>query len=190
MQVAFLRLCCSYWTQGCSMTLERAQLEAEEHYETLLRIKMIEDDGQGNLRIKFLDCQDGALQERRGQLAAAGRASFAKRLATKVEQVAAHVEPVSLRKEKNRTEKTDDGFGAFWALWPRKENKPTAQRAWAKLTEQERGLAVSQAPGWLQGRDIKFTPHPGTYLNGRRWEDQTIDNTPHESTASTDSHYY
>jgi hypothetical protein len=171
------------------MTTERAELEAEGHYQTLLRIKMVEDDGSGNLQIKFLDDQAGSLLERRGQLAAAGRASFAKRLLAKVQQDPAPVEPVLLREEKKRKEKTDDGFAGFWAIWPRKENKPTAQRAWAKLTETDKQEAVTKAPGWLHGRDPKFIPHPGTYLNGRRWEDQQ-NQTKTDEPADTGIHYY
>jgi hypothetical protein len=201
-QAAFIRLCCIYWTQGCHLTTERAEMEADGQYELLARLKMIADDGNGNLKIKFLDEQVDSLQERRGQLVAAGRASYAKRQermnksSTSAEQEPAQAEHPLSRVEKKRKEKsnkiTHNGFLDFWDRYPRKENKPTAERAWAKLSKADQEAAIHNLTAWIQNRatqDPKFLPHPGSWLNGRRWEDQTTNETKHDGT-DTEQHYY
>jgi HD superfamily phosphohydrolase len=54
-QVAFLRLMCIYWSEGCLMTFERAQLEAgDDECERLLKAKIIKEK-DGMLRISFMD---------------------------------------------------------------------------------------------------------------------------------------
>lgn len=73
----------------------------------------------------------------------------------------------------------DEGFARFWAAYPRKIGKADALKAWGKVKPdkalQDRILqAVEQAAAsrdWLRD-DGKFVPHPTTWLNGRRWEDE------------------
>ena len=68
-----------------------------------------------------------------------------------------------------------DGFAEFWNAYPRKVAKPDALKAWAKLKPDPDlqaaildALAI-QARAWT---DKKYIPHPATWLNGRRWEDE------------------
>lgn len=66
------------------------------------------------------------------------------------------------------------GFEAFWAAYPRKDAKPSATKAFARLKPDEVLLAAMlaalhrQAATWTERR---FIPHPATWLNDRRWED-------------------
>ena len=68
-------------------------------------------------------------------------------------------------------------FAAFWAYYPRGENKQRAVKAWDKLKPDDaliatmgRALAKQKAsPDWQRGIGI---PHASTWLNGRRWEDE------------------
>ena len=70
-------------------------------------------------------------------------------------------------------------FKRFWEAWPRKDAKEAAERAWTKLKPDEAltakiVAAVERAKlteGW-QESDGKFIPLPGTYLNGKRWNDE------------------
>ena len=72
---------------------------------------------------------------------------------------------------------TGDGFAAFWTAYPRRVSKPAAAKAWkakkldqyleAILEDIERRKA--DAGQWTEP---KFIPHPATYLNQRRWEDE------------------
>jgi hypothetical protein len=72
----------------------------------------------------------------------------------------------------------DDNFDEFWTLYPRHEGKAAARRAWKKLgpvppLELIRAALAWQrsSPRWLEDGG-RFMPHPATYLNGRRWEDE------------------
>jgi hypothetical protein len=95
------------------------------------------------------------------------------------------------RIEEKRTEETtpplppasggsdDDGFDDFWKAYPRKIGKGAARRAWQKtmpsrppmenvLDSIERAKASEQ---W-QKDDGQFIPHPSTWLNQERWDDE------------------
>lgn len=83
------------------------------------------------------------------------------------------------RREEKKKETTSVGFADFWAAYPRKIAKGEAEKAWSKLKPSP-GLttkivsAVNAAAGCEQwARDGgKFIPHPATWLNGKRWEDE------------------
>lgn len=73
----------------------------------------------------------------------------------------------------------DNGFAQFWALYPVKKSKQDALRAWQKLKPTE-GLLTTilsalgdhkASSDWLKDGG-KFIPHPASWLNGRRWEDE------------------
>ena len=88
------------------------------------------------------------------------------------------------RLDKNRLDKStvhsdkpnDDGFDTFWAAYPRKEGKKTAQAAWAKIKNPDIDLildAISKQKKTIQWTKEKgsFIPHPTTWLNQERWND-------------------
>lgn len=72
------------------------------------------------------------------------------------------------------------GFAEFWSAWPRKVGKAQAEKAWSKLHPSDdlvtailRAIAAqSRSPQWLKDGG-QFIPHPATWLNGKRWEDET-----------------
>ncbi len=64
-------------------------------------------------------------------------------------------------------------FGEFWAIWPKKVARFDAQKAWNKLTAAEKRAAVEALPNHIsQWDDPRYIPHPATWLNGRRFEDE------------------
>lgn len=70
-----------------------------------------------------------------------------------------------------------DGFETFWAAYPRRTAKAEARKAWAKLQPDDVLLeAILAALAWQtkQWDDVKFVPHPATWLRGERWEDEPI----------------
>ena len=85
---------------------------------------------------------------------------------------------ISRKRDKNVV---SPGFTEFWNVYPRHVAKQNAMKAWAKI-----GADDSQAltdtiiadvnrrleSEW-RGKDMQYIPHPATYLNGRRWEDET-----------------
>ena len=87
--------------------------------------------------------------------------------------------PTSPRRGSGRKKIADmDGFALFWQEYPRKAAKAAALKAWQKLNPSpelvERILDHvrdhKRSPDWLKDGG-QFVPHPATFLNGRRWED-------------------
>lgn len=82
-----------------------------------------------------------------------------------------------------------DLFDCFWEPWPRKEGKEAARKAFAKLHVDETllgmiltAIAVQKvSPGWMKDSG-QFIPHPATWLNGRRWEDEMPVGVPAKAT--------
>lgn len=69
-------------------------------------------------------------------------------------------------------------FYTFYAAYPVKKARAAAIKAWAKLTPAERPLckpaieAQLKAKHFLGGDGKNYVPHPATWLNERRWEDE------------------
>ena len=70
-------------------------------------------------------------------------------------------------------------FSRFWNAYPRHTGKQAAEKAFLKLNPDEtllgimlQSLAVwSKSDQWTKDGG-QFIPHPATWLNGRRWEDE------------------
>lgn len=79
------------------------------------------------------------------------------------------------KKEKNIKKENPD-FDAFWKAYPRKTAKKNAEQAWKKVTTPietilnaiERQKKTQQ---WIKDNGA-FIPHPATWLNQERWNDQ------------------
>lgn len=69
-------------------------------------------------------------------------------------------------------------FDRFWEAYPRKVAKGYAEKVWQKLgaTPELASEIVSGVQRAIQNdsrfRDIQYTPHPSTWLNGREWENR------------------
>jgi hypothetical protein len=101
------------------------------------------------------------------------------------------------RKEPSRTTNTPtststppapparDPFDRFWTAWPRKVGKRAARKAWAaalkrSATPDEIITAASdQATAWAAaGTELRFIPHPATWLGRDGWDDEAPLATP------------
>ncbi len=75
-----------------------------------------------------------------------------------------------------QSDKRDQGFDNFYTLYPRKEAKGSALKAWRTATKKTdahtiiTGLRLQLAS--LQMQDRKFQPLPATWLNAERWADE------------------
>lgn len=90
-----------------------------------------------------------------------------------------------LREEKIReeTEKNiyDQTFDLFWLNYPNKKGKAAARKAWSKIKEPTKVIermketlpCQIESEAWTKNNG-QFIPHPATYLNQGRWEDETI----------------
>jgi hypothetical protein len=175
-QVAFLRLCCVYWNEGCDLTFERAGLEAEESLEVLIRIRMVERS-EDQICIKFLDEQFEEFKGKRSKQSLAGKASAEKRMkVSKKSKVQGE--------QKNIPESESFPgipFDLFYSAYPRKTAKVTSEIIWKRLGNAERQKAIDGIRN-LSTSDPKFIPYPSTYLNQRRWEDEPQSKESHEPT--------
>jgi hypothetical protein len=75
-------------------------------------------------------------------------------------------------------------FDQFWSIYPVKKVKKTAEQKWSKLNDKDKKAILEDIPkriesddSWIRG----FIPHPTTYLNQERWNDEI-------TTRSTNSH--
>jgi hypothetical protein len=68
-------------------------------------------------------------------------------------------------------------FLAFWEIYPRRVAKVAALRAWIKINPSDDLIQIIMASMAWQSelfltRDPENRPHPATWLNQRRWEDE------------------
>lgn len=78
-----------------------------------------------------------------------------------------------------------DGFQAFWAQYPRKQNKQEARQVWEKLKpapplQAEILTAIAaqrQSDQWVK-EGGRYIPLPSTWLHNRRWEDEAFTPPP------------
>ena len=63
-------------------------------------------------------------------------------------------------------------FGIFWAVYPKRVAKKDAEKAWKRLTSQQKVAAMEALPKHIEKwADPEFIPYPASWLNGERWED-------------------
>jgi hypothetical protein len=89
--------------------------------------------------------------------------------------------------EKDNEKENDQRFDQFWTTFPRKTDKARAKRSFLRLTKTEQELAVSNIQRLYAETPAQFVPHPSTYLNGKRWEDQAIQRTPNFAYSNLNS---
>lgn len=70
-------------------------------------------------------------------------------------------------------------FDAFWDLYPRKVNKKKSKEKFFKICKDEntfnaimRGLKKQIKTSQWQKESGQYVPHPTTWLNGERWQDE------------------
>lgn len=68
-------------------------------------------------------------------------------------------------------------FEKFWEAYPRKVGKQNAYKAFLKLKVDSETLekilfAINQQKSSEQWQDERYIPHPSTWLNGERWNDE------------------
>ncbi len=87
----------------------------------------------------------------------------------------------AMKELENVEEKIISGvsFDDFWCVYPRKTNKPKAMTAFERLSEKDKFNAIQGAqhhakcnPQW---RNPTLVPHATTFLNGKRWLDEIVE---------------
>ena len=82
-----------------------------------------------------------------------------------------------LKGVKEKAASLDRAFDKFWAVYPRHTAKQDAKRAFLKVSPDDALLetmltAIQRQKRTDQWSDPRYIPHPATWLNGRRWEDE------------------
>ena len=75
-------------------------------------------------------------------------------------------------------------FDKFWLVYPRHVNKQAAKKAFEKINPNEELLGImlnaiekqKQSAQWNENGG-QYIPHPATWLNGHRWEDEVMPGT-------------
>ncbi len=91
------------------------------------------------------------------------------------------IESKNKGKDKNKKKNKDkcltrEEFDSFWSAYPRKVGKEKALAAFAKVEVPAQVLldaleAQKRSAQWTKDNG-EFIPHPATWLNGKRWEDE------------------
>ncbi|MCP4493337.1 MAG: hypothetical protein GY820_39435 [Gammaproteobacteria bacterium] len=82
------------------------------------------------------------------------------------------------RKGRNDKNQYSQEFLQFWTVYPRREGKGRAWKYWTregldrKLPDILSGVALYRCTEGWQKDGGRFIPHPATWLNDRRWEDE------------------
>ena len=88
------------------------------------------------------------------------------------------VKETVLTDSKEKAVSLDRAFDKFWACYPRHTAKQDAKRAFLRVSPDDTLLdtmlsAIQRQKQSAQWSDPRYIPHPATWLNGRRWEDET-----------------
>lgn len=97
------------------------------------------------------------------------------------------VAPVSVEMDLVAEEPAESLFDQFWAKYPNKTCKAKARAKWDKINPDAALFAQIMAgldrqcasAGWLKD-DGQFVPHPTTWLNGERWNDEVRPSNVHQ----------
>lgn len=66
-------------------------------------------------------------------------------------------------------------FDDFWTLYPRHVAKLAARKAWARIDPVLHVEILTAVAAWRRvwsKKEPEYIPHPATWLNGERWEDE------------------
>lgn len=79
-------------------------------------------------------------------------------------------------------------FDHFWSLYPRRVSKRVAVKAWEKEmrsgTDPDEIISgLRRQLPYLRSKEPQFIPHPATWLNQGRWEDEVEQQAAPKQTA-------
>ena len=104
-----------------------------------------------------------------------------------------HTHPIPIpipNKDIEKANPSDSSFELFWSIYPRRQGKGAAKKAWAnavkKVSMQE---IIESAERFANdpNRDPEFTPHATTWLNQERWGDEALPAKGGKSMTRTES---
>lgn len=172
------------WQQTCGVTLAEVEASAPllswdgpdlvalsypVEKELEIRAKRIAGKKGGKHRAK-------AASEAQREAESKGGSDIVSSSASRSDSSRASTEGEGERKEKKKG--IPPVFDVFWSTYPRKVAKDAARKAFTKIAVPIEAIlaAIESAKAtedWLKDGG-RFIPHPATWLNGKRWEDEGI----------------
>jgi hypothetical protein len=184
-QGLFINICALYWQRDGNLSIEdvnKRYKNPPELDDLIGNFIIIEDD---LIAIKFLDEQlidaghVSKINSDKGKKSAEIRALKKQLELTVVQPQLTDVQPILTNKNKRRIKEEEEenkiniNFDVFWNLYNHKVAKPKCVKKWKMLKDEQRQKIIDTLPNFLKGiKDKQFQPHPYTYLNNERWEDE------------------
>lgn len=155
-----------------TMTGEQQNLSgSEKAIFALILMTLSQDEEQAN-DLSRKRAEAGSLGGRQ-KVATQANATFA------TTEEATQASASNKNKNKEKEKEKEYMFDRFWAAYPRHENKQAAKKAFAKADPDEELLLTiltsiekQKSSSQWQENGGQYIPHPATWLNGRRWEDE------------------
>jgi hypothetical protein len=153
------------------------QIDIEALCKELIKIGMIQLYGDGLAFIpSFLDHQHINPRESQSKLPKPDASSTREQRKFTSENQDEHAQ-VGRKEGKEYIHASN--FDTFWISYPKKTAKPAAEKAWAKAKASDdfevlmQALAKQKESDQWKSDGGKFIPNPATWINQRRWEDET-----------------
>ncbi len=174
-QGLFINICALYWQRDGNLSIE----DINKRYKNPIDLPKLTgrfiEVNNGLILIKFLDEQlidaghiskvnseNGKLggRPRKGNKPTANR-PLTDRKAKKSKE------------EKEQEKELNISFDTFWNIYNKKINSKDSELKWNKLNDSDRQKIINTLPSFLSKiTDKQFQPHPVTYLNQKRWNDE------------------
>lgn len=177
----FADVCAYYWFKNCSITkakLEQRFSNALTSIEALIKSQIIKVNSDTDfVEISFLNSQFDQLSQLRKVRQDAGRKGGQQSLS---KPKAKRKQNPSYKDKDNNKDKDNKSFGVFWDLYDKKVgDKPKCEKKWIALSDSERQKIFDTLPAFKASiKDKQYQPHPETYLNQKRWNDEIIEVEP------------
>ena len=76
---------------------------------------------------------------------------------------------------KNESSRKDKAFEMFYTLYDKKVDRPTARKAFLKLSLTDMGKAIKAVEKYVESTpDKKYRKNPTTWINKRSWENEVV----------------
>lgn len=79
---------------------------------------------------------------------------------------------ININKNKNINKEDNKQFEAFWNLYNKKIARDECLKKWNFLKQEDREKIIATLPDRLKKFGWEYQPHPSTYLNQKRWNDE------------------
>jgi hypothetical protein len=88
--------------------------------------------------------------------------------------------PLTKNQEPITNKQINIEFDVFWNLYNKKVSKEKSVAKWNKLSYYDKVKIIQTLPAFIAKiKDKQYQPHPDTYLNNRRWEDEETPKIPY-----------